>query len=73
MEELAKIAHKAGIRFKASGGIRDGLTALAMVAAGADRIGASKSIQICEEAATIIEEGEVGLLKVSHSAKPGGY
>lgn len=36
----------AGMGVKASGGIRDYATALAMVRAGANRIGASKSVQI---------------------------
>jgi len=36
----------AGMGVKASGGIRDYATALAMVQAGANRIGASKSVQI---------------------------
>jgi len=34
---------------KASGGIRDRQTALDMIAAGADRIGASAGIEICKE------------------------
>lgn len=36
------------MQVKASGGIRDKATALAMIDAGADRIGASASIEICK-------------------------
>ena len=38
------------LQVKASGGIRDYETAMAMIEAGADRIGASASVQIMEEA-----------------------
>lgn len=72
VEELSQMAHKAGVRFKASGGVRDGLTALGMIAAGADRIGASKSVQICEEAGQILEQGESALIKTA-GKKSGGY
>ena len=37
------------VGIKASGGIRDLQTAQAMIAAGADRIGASSGVQIMEE------------------------
>jgi deoxyribose-phosphate aldolase len=37
-----------GIRIKASGGIRDLPTALAMLEAGADRLGLSSSVAICQ-------------------------
>jgi deoxyribose-phosphate aldolase len=37
------------IKIKASGGIRDKATALAMIEAGADRIGTSKSVKIVSE------------------------
>lgn len=40
-----------GVRVKASGGIRDRKTAEEMLAAGADRIGASAGIAICKEEA----------------------
>lgn len=74
VEELAKMAHAAGARFKASGGVKDGLAALAMIAAGADRIGASKSVQLCEEAIRIVEQGESALFKSSSTkGKSGGY
>jgi deoxyribose-phosphate aldolase len=43
----ATVANKAKV--KASGGIRDWKTAMAMLEAGADRIGTSASIQILEE------------------------
>ncbi len=39
----------AGVSVKASGGIRDRKTALEMIDAGADRIGASAGIKICTE------------------------
>ena len=45
--ELMKRSVGKGVRVKASGGIRDRETALAMIAAGADRIGASAGIEIC--------------------------
>ena len=38
------------LRVKASGGVRDYKSALAMIEAGADRIGASAGIQIVREA-----------------------
>lgn len=37
------------MKIKAAGGIRTSEAAMALIAAGADRIGASKSIKICEE------------------------
>jgi deoxyribose-phosphate aldolase len=39
------------LRIKASGGIRDAVTARAMVAAGADRIGTSSGVAIVREGA----------------------
>ncbi len=42
----------AAARVKASGGIRDYACAQAMIAAGADRIGASAGVAICREEAT---------------------
>jgi len=44
---MASIAHPAGKEVKASGGIRNRETALAMVNAGATRIGASAGVVIC--------------------------
>jgi deoxyribose-phosphate aldolase len=38
-----------GLKVKASGGIRDATTALAMIEAGADRLGLSASVAIVEE------------------------
>ena len=38
------------LQVKASGGIRDYETCMAMIEAGADRVGASASVQIMEEA-----------------------
>lgn len=43
--------HAAGMRVKAAGGIRDLKTALAMVAAGADRLGMSASVAVMRELA----------------------
>ena len=39
------------VKVKASGGIRDAAAARAMIEAGADRLGTSRSIAICREAA----------------------
>lgn len=47
--ELMKQTVGNRLQVKASGGIRDKETALAMIAAGADRIGASAGIAICAE------------------------
>ena len=47
--ELMKKTVGGRLQVKASGGIRDKETALAMIAAGADRIGASAGIAICAE------------------------
>lgn len=47
--ELMKQTVGDRLQVKASGGIRDKETALAMIAAGADRIGASAGIAICAE------------------------
>jgi deoxyribose-phosphate aldolase len=44
--------HAEGLRVKASGGIRTREQALAMLAAGADRLGCSASVQIVTSAAT---------------------
>jgi deoxyribose-phosphate aldolase len=41
--------HGEGLQIKAAGGIRDAKTALAMLEAGADRLGASASVAIVEE------------------------
>ncbi len=43
---LAQKAHPLGLKVKAAGGIRDYKTALEMIEAGADVIGASKSVKI---------------------------
>jgi len=50
--EDVKLMRKAlgdNIEIKAAGGIRDAKTAIALIEAGATRIGASKSIEICRE------------------------
>ena len=47
--ELMRESVSRNVRVKASGGIRDRETALAMIEAGADRIGASAGIEICKE------------------------
>lgn len=46
---LMRAAVGGRMKIKAAGGIRDAKTALAMVEAGADRIGASKSVQIAKD------------------------
>ncbi len=48
--DIAIIKHAVGdtLKIKAAGGIRDALTALLMLDAGAHRIGASRSVQIME-------------------------
>ena len=51
--ELMRESVSRNVRVKASGGIRDRETALAMIEAGADRIGASAGIEICK-----VPEGE---------------
>lgn len=51
--ELMRASVSRNVRVKASGGIRDRETALAMIEAGADRIGASAGIAICK-----VPEGE---------------
>ena len=51
--ELMRESVSRNVRVKASGGIRDRETALAMIKAGADRIGASAGIEICK-----VPEGE---------------
>ena len=47
--KLLKEVVKGKIKVKASGGIRDYLTALKMIQAGADRIGTSSGVKIIEE------------------------
>ncbi|WP_297689955.1 deoxyribose-phosphate aldolase [uncultured Anaerococcus sp.] len=47
--KLMKEAVEGNIKVKASGGIHTKEEALALIEAGADRIGASKSIEICKE------------------------
>lgn len=46
---LAQHAHPAGRWVKASGGIRDGATAMAMISAGADRLGTSATVKVFQE------------------------
>ncbi len=50
---LARKAREFGLKVKAAGGIRDAETALEMISAGADVIGASRSVHIIE---TLTEE-----------------
>ena len=49
VEVLAREAKRYGIGVKAAGGIRDYETAKAMIATGADRIGTSAGVAICED------------------------
>ncbi len=64
------------VRVKASGGIRDRETALAMIRAGADRIGASAGIEICKvpegEAGPFEETGPKSILVLNGSPKMSG-
>ena len=46
---IAKTVKPYGLRVKASGGIRDQKTAIAMINAGADRLGTSSGVEIMEE------------------------
>ena len=57
VEILAREAKHYGIGVKAAGGIRDYETAKAMIAAGADRIGTSAGVVICEDEAKAMGGG----------------
>ena len=57
VEILAREAKHYGIGVKAAGGIRDYETAKAMIAAGADRIGTSAGVAICEDEAKAMGGG----------------
>ena len=57
VEILAREAKRYGISVKAAGGIRDYETAKAMIAAGADRIGTSAGVAICEDEAKAMGGG----------------
>ena len=57
VEILAREAKRYGIGVKAAGGIRDYETAKAMIAAGADRIGTSAGVAICEDEAQAMGGG----------------
>ena len=57
VEILAREAKRYGIGVKAAGGIRDYETAQAMIAAGADRIGTSAGVAICEDEAKAMGGG----------------
>ena len=57
VEILAREAKRYGICVKAAGGIRDYETAKAMIAAGADRIGTSAGVAICEDEAKAMGGG----------------
>jgi deoxyribose-phosphate aldolase len=57
VEILAREAKRYGIGVKAAGGIRDYETAKAMIAAGADRIGTSAGVVICEDEAKAVGGG----------------
>jgi deoxyribose-phosphate aldolase len=46
-------AHAPGLKVKASGGIRDAATALAMIEAGADRLGCSAGVEIVRSIARV--------------------
>ena len=57
VEILAREATRYGIGVKAAGGIRDYETAKAMIVAGADRIGTSAGVAICEDEAKAMGGG----------------
>ena len=57
VEILAREAKRYGIGVKAAGGIRDYETAKAMIAAGADRIGTSAGVALCEDEAKAMGGG----------------
>lgn len=57
VEILAREAKRYGIGVKAAGGIRDYETAKAMIATGADRIGTSAGVAICEDEAKAMGGG----------------
>ena len=57
VEILAREAKRYEIGVKAAGGIRDYETAKAMIAAGADRIGTSAGVSICEDEAKAVGGG----------------
>ena len=57
VEILAREAKRYGIGVKAAGGIRDYETAKAMIAIGADRIGTSAGVAICEDEAKAMGGG----------------
>ena len=57
VEILAREAKRYGIGVKAAGGIRDYETAKAMIAAGANRIGTSAGVAICEDEAKAMGGG----------------
>ena len=57
VEILAREAKRYGIGVKAAGGIRDYETAQAMIAAGADRIGTSAGVVICQDEAKAMGGG----------------
>lgn len=57
VEILACEAKRYGIGVKAAGGIRDYETAKAMIAVGADRIGTSAGVAICEDEAKAMGGG----------------
>ena len=57
VEILAREAKRYGIGVKAAGGIRDYEIAKAMIAAGADRIGTSAGVAICEDEAKTMGGG----------------
>ena len=75
--ELMRKSVGPNVKVKASGGIRDRETALAMIEAGADRIGASAGIEICkvpegEEDDDPFEEGPKNILVLNGSPKMAG-
>ena len=46
---VRRLASRYGLKVKAAGGIRDALTALMAIAAGADRLGTSSFVEVVED------------------------
>jgi len=51
---MTSIAHKANKKVKASGGIRDGITAMKYINLGSDRLGTSATVKIYNEILDIL-------------------
>jgi deoxyribose-phosphate aldolase len=71
VELMVQLAGKRGKEVKASGGIRDGKTAVTFLNAGATRLGTSATVKAYQEARKILEDGgSSGAVAIDGS---GGY